>query len=234
MVDTDALFTDTTVGRSVNQAVRQVARSQRDYLPVEELRQEAWMWVFDHGQKVDDWLESDETGKKRHAQALITSSLRVHLHALCQKERMHRDGTEAGDYYYYSKNVVEELLPDVFDEDAGSTMNSQAPRGTFVRGSRQPDQGFEYQAMLADVRGAFVSLNQDDKRLLWDRYGDGGMEVTTMAISMQAPERTVRYKITRAINRLIRHIGGEQPRRMRAVKSNAASQVATRTDETGA
>ena len=229
----DELFLNSLVGKAVNQTAKQVAKAQREYLSEDDLRQEAWVWVFAHSKKVQGWLDADETASQRNAKGLLGSSLRVHLHGLCQKARMATDGTMPQDYYHYSRSVVEGILPDAFDSDAGTGSGSAAPSGDFVRSSKAPDEGFEFQAMLADVRAGLASLPQEDKRLLWDRYAYGGVDVAVLSASMGIPERTVRYRLSRAVNRLIRHLGGEQPRRMRPRRSNAAAQVETRQSEEG-
>ena len=227
-MNNDELYVNSVVAKAVNQTVKQVGKAQRGYLPEDDLRQSAWLWVFDHGKKVGGWLDADESKSSRNAAGLLSSSLRVHLHSIVQKERIEADGTLPQDYYNYSRAVVEALLPDVFDEDAGSTSSSPAPKGTYVRHSKQPSEGNEYQAMLADVRAGFASLQQADKRLLWDRFAAGGNEVSLMATTMDVPERTVRYRVSRAVNRIIRHLGGEQPRRMRPPRTNAAAVVEVR------
>ena len=229
----DELFLNPLVSKSVNETVRSVARQQRNYLPVEELRQDAWTWVFGNTTKIVTWLEADETPSGKNVRGLMSSSIRVHLHGIVQKERMRNDGTFAEDYYYYSKAVVEEFLPNIFDEYAGSSTASSAPRGTFVTHSKQPSEGFEYQAMLADIRNGFNGLASEDRLILSDRYADGGIDTTIMALAAGVTQRTMRYRLSRAINRLIRNLGGEIPRQRRRVQSNASAQVATRQQESG-
>ena len=181
----DELFLNTLVAKAVNQTAKQVAKSQREYIAEDDLRQEAWIWVFAHTEKVNGWLDDDETASQKNARGLLSSSLRVHLHKICQKERMRRDGTAEGDYYHYSRNVVEQLLPDAFDPDAGTTTVSASPRGEYVRSSKQPSEGFEYHAMLSDVRAGLASLPPSDKRILWDRFAFGGNDIGVMAASAQ-------------------------------------------------
>lgn len=230
---TDELFLNPLVSKSVRETVRSVAKQQRDYLPVEELRQEAWTWVFSNTSKIVNWLEADETPSGKNVRGLLSSSIRVHLHGMVQKERMRNDGTQAEDYYFYSKAVVEEFLPNIFDEYAGASTASSAPRGTFVTHSKQPSEGFEYQAMLADIRNGFNGLAETDRVILSDRYSHGGLDTSLMALASGVTERTMRYRLSRAINRLIRSLGGEKPRQRRRVQSNASAQVDTRNQEVG-
>jgi DNA-directed RNA polymerase specialized sigma24 family protein len=229
----DELFTNSLVARVVRSVSNGVGKQQRYIIPVEDLQQDAWLWVFQNSRKVSGWLEDDDSPSGKHARGMLSSSLRVHLHGICQKHRVERDGTLPGDYYFYTKAVVEAFLPDVFEPEAGTTMTAAAPRGTYVTSSKQPSEGFEYQAMLTDVRRGFQSLPAADKALLYDRFAHGGLEVGIMAASMDKPERTVRYQLSRAVNRIIRALGGEQPRRMREVKSNAAAVAQTQEQERG-
>ena len=81
----DELFLNTLVAKAVNQTAKQVAKSQREYIAEDDLRQEAWIWVFAHTEKVNGWLDDDETASQKNARGLLSSSLRVHLHKICQK-----------------------------------------------------------------------------------------------------------------------------------------------------
>lgn len=230
---TDELFLNPLVNKSVNETVRGVCKQQRDYVPAEDLRQDAWTWVFTHQNKVVNWLDADDTPSGKNVRGLLSSSLRVYLHSIVQKERIRNDGTQPEDYYFYSKAVVEEFLPNIFDLYAGVTTASSAPRGTFVTASRQPSEGFEFHAMLADVRNGYNGLDKMDRGILRDRYADGGVETSLLAHTAGVTERTMRYRLSRAINRLVRELGGEKPRIRRRVQSNAAAQVATRGQEVG-
>lgn len=221
--------------RFVGQAVKAVATSvakQHDYLVSDEdLVQDGWEWVLRNQRKLQGWVEDDDSPKQTAARRLLKSSLRVHLHNVVMKERYERTGCKPGDFYFYTPQVVEELLPEVLD---GHSPSSNTDLDVYVSKSRKPNEGFEREAMRADVQAAFLQLSKDDKRLLWDRFAAGGLEVAVMATTYGTTSRQIRYRVSRAINRLIRKLGGEQPtRNRRKAVSNAAAQAQTRDQEVG-
>ena len=219
------------IGQSVKAVASSVARQHRYLVPTDDLIQDGWEWVLRNSSKIDGWLEDDDSQKKTAARRLLKSSLRVHLHNVVMKQRYEQTGCRPGDFYFYTPQVVEELLPEVLD---GHSPSSNTDMDVFVSKSRKPNEGFEREAMRADIQAAVASLSADDKRLLWDRYGAGGLDVSVIATSYDTTNRQVRYRVSRAINRIIRYLGGERPmRNRRKAQSNAAAQAQTRAQELG-
>lgn len=219
------------VGQSIKAVATSVAKQHRYLVSSDDLIQDGWEWVLRNTVKIDGWLEDDDSEKKTAARRLLKSSLRVHLHNVVMKERYNQTGCKPGDFYFYTPQVVEELLPEVLD---GHSPTSNTDMDVFVSKSRKPDEGFEREAMRADIQSAVASLSADDKRLLWDRYGAGGLDVSVIATTYDTTTRQIRYRISRAINRIIRHLGGERPmRNRRKAISNAAAHSQTRDQEVG-
>lgn len=219
------------VGQAVKAVATSVGRQHHYLLPVEDLIQEGWEWVLLNTRKLEGWWEDDDSPNHTAVRRLLKSSLRVHLHNIVMKERYRRTGCKPGDFYFYTSQVVEELLPEVLD---GYQPSQMAEMDVYVSKSRKPNEGFEREAMRADIRSAFIQLSPDDKRLLWDRYGAGGLDVSVIATTYDTTNRQIRYRLSRAINRIIRSLGGEQPKRnRRKTVSNAAAVSQTREQELG-
>ena len=219
------------VGHSVKAVATSVARQHHYLVPVDDLVQDGWEWVLRNDRKISGWVDDDDSPNQTSVRRLLKSSLRVHLHNVVMKERYERTGCKPGDFYFYTPEVIEELLPEVLD---GHSPTSSADMDVFVSRSRKPNEGFEREAMRADIQAAFLRLSADDKRLLWDRFAAGGLDVGVIAELSDTTQRQIRYRLSRAINRIIRHVGGEQPKKnRRKAMSNAAAVSATRDQEVG-
>lgn len=219
------------VGQSIKAVATSVARQHHYLVPVEDLIQDGVEWVLRNERKISEWMDDDDSPNQTAVRRLLKSSLRVHLHSVVMKERYERTGCKPGDFYFYTPQVVEELLPEVLD---GHSTTSSMEMDVYVSRSRKPNEGFEREAMRADIQAAFLRLSADDKRLLWDRFAAGGLDVGVIAELSDTTQRQIRYRLSRAINRIIRYLGGEQPKRnRRKVISNAAAVSTTRDQEVG-
>ncbi len=126
--------------------------------------------------------------------------------------------------------MIETLLPDLFDEPdtRGNTDLNQD------RGRRAPNEGFEYEAMMADLRSGYESLNDDERAFLAQRYAGGGLSTEVMAIQYEVTQRAIQQRLNRVLKKIAHHLGGEPiERTYRQPMSNAQADVATRRAEVG-
>ena len=146
MVDGNMTQWDTHVLRAVRQASTRSYGAQRGYVDLDDLQQEGYLWVLANQEKVDGWLDEGRDGF-----ALLQHAIYQHLHKYTMKERYRKDGTEPGDYYNYRVVVIADLLPDVFNEEP-SFGHSSSDLGTMIRSSKQPSEGGDRMAMIADIK----------------------------------------------------------------------------------
>jgi DNA-binding Lrp family transcriptional regulator len=59
---------------------------------------------------------------------------------------------------------------------------------------------------------AFESLKDNDKAILEDLYGDGGVQYGMVALKLGVSERTVRRREERALDKMVEFLGGERPK----------------------
>ncbi len=178
-------------------------RSGRGLVDKDDLIGVANMWMVQNVDKVVLWH-----GQGRHGQNKLRTACRQRCLTVIATERRKRSGLEPGDVFYYSAQMIREIIPDIFDEDdwsTGSTNNSE------LRGPSRPSEGNNRLAMIADVRSAYFSLPKRDQQFLADMYKDGGLPVDVMSVQWDVTERTVRRRDDRIMEKLVERLGGEPP-----------------------
>lgn len=221
MVSTDIDPLNETLARVVRNASRRSHRAQAGFMEEDDLTQEAWVYVLSNASKVSEWLEFGRQGVN-----LLGHALYQHLHEVTMQERYAKDGTKPEDYYFYRKSVIVELLDEMFDPEPLS-MPSTSDLNAIIRAPKQPSEGGDRMAMLADMQYAYRRLDEYDQQVLADRYKDGGLSVEVMAATRGIPARTMQSHVDRALRRMAKQVGGEPPRSRRTM-SNMEAQMVTR------
>jgi RNA polymerase sigma factor (sigma-70 family) len=170
-----------------------------------DLRQELWVWFLEHPNKVKTWEALDEKQSVR----LIARSLRNAAKDYCQKEKAHAVGYRVEDNYYYDRQVVERFLPAVMRGDL--TAPSLKDLG-FSNNKQVASEGGNWFAMMADIERALRKLTDEQRVILYLRFGDG-CDNTTLAKELSISEDAARMRVNRAMNNLMNILGGSRPQR---------------------
>jgi len=190
--------------RIAKQGAMSAYRSGRGIVTVDDMVGEANLWMVSHMDKVALW-----STQGRHGQNKLRNACRQRCLTVIAKERKHKSGLQAGDIFYYTSQMVRELLPDIWEEDdwtgGDNVMNAE------VRGPSRPAEGNNRLAMVADVRSSFYSLSERDQEFLSDMYRDGGLSVDAMAASYDVNPRTIRRWDDRILEKMVERLGGEPP-----------------------
>lgn len=174
----------------------------------EDFSQELYLWLFENGGKVAEWLDPEKFDPK-DGERLLAKSLRnealdygVDIKAQCV-------GYERRDLHWYSKGEVKALLPAIFNPDAWEN-----PPQSEGRSTKSPSEGGNWVTTLADVAQAFEQLDASDRSILRGLHSEGWTN-KMMAMAEQVSEQVMSYRHDRAVSRLVKLLGGEAPRPMR-------------------
>jgi len=185
------------------QGALSAARSGRGLVPSDVLQQEAFLWMLNNYDKVTLWRTQGG-----HGQNKLRNACRQRCLSVLAKERRARSGLQKGDIFYYTPQMLREILPDIWDEDdwvTGSTYASE------VRSPSRPSEGNNRLAMVADVRAAFFGLSKKEQQLLEDLYRDGGLDEEIIALQLDVTPRTVKRREARCLDKMVERLGGEPP-----------------------
>jgi RNA polymerase sigma factor (sigma-70 family) len=188
--------------------VKNVSYSKhKDYpmVPQEDIIQELWLWFLEHPNKVEEWSKMDD---QKLATKLVNRSLHNRAHDFCQKEKARTVGYEITDLSYYHRDVVEELLPSILSDDWSQPVFSDVngDRKTFA-----PSEGGNLMAMQADVSYAFERISPHHQEILLQWYLNG-RNSKDLGVALGLTDKNARMKVTRAIDAIIKKLGGRIPR----------------------
>ncbi len=191
-----------------NDLVKNVSYSKhKDYpmVPQEDIIQELWLWFLEHPNKVEEWSKMDD---QKLATKLVNRSLHNRAHDFCQKEKARTVGYEITDLSYYHRDVVEELLPSILSDDWSQPVFSDVngDRKTFA-----PSEGGNLMAMQADVSYAFERISPHHQEILLQWYLNG-RNSKDLGVALGLTDKNARMKVTRAIDAIIKKLGGRIPR----------------------
>jgi RNA polymerase sigma factor (sigma-70 family) len=170
-----------------------------------DVRQELWVWFLEHPNKVKTWEELDIKQSTR----LIARSLRNAAKDYCQREKARSGGYNVNDNYYYDRQVVERFLPAVMRGDMSAP--SLKDLG-FSNNKQVASEGGNWFAMMADIERALNKLIDEQKVVIYLRFGDG-CDNATLAKELSISEDAARMRVNRAMNNLMNILGGSRPQR---------------------
>ena len=115
--------------------------------------------------------------------------------------------SDRGTYYWYSVPELKVLLDSMFDPEA--KFNPPQVNGD-ERTKRDPAHGNNWLVTLADVESGYNKLTLEDQNLLALFHRDGYRN-KDLADEWQLTEAQMSWRHTRAVERLLEHLGGPKP-----------------------
>lgn len=186
------------------QGAKSAWRSSRNLIEYNDLLGEAHLWLVENYNKVEEWREEGRHGKNK-----IRNACRQKCLSVVARERRKRSNLQPGDVFYYTPQMIREVLPNVWDPDDWQT--SQQVMTSESRTPSRPSEGNNRLAMIVDIRGALFNLPETDQQLLADMYKDGGLPLDVVATQWEVTERTIRRREERVLDKMVERLGGEPP-----------------------
>lgn len=185
------------------------------------------MWVAGHGEKIDTVLEPEEglDAPTRKQTGLLQHIIYLALHEATVRERTKRDGTKPGDYFTYRREMIEDLLPEALD--GWPSIQSPMDAAQSGRSQKAPHESGDRFAFIADIKAGIASLNEADRRLLFDKYAYGGSTGAELAADYGVTEQAISKRLVSIMKRIMRQLGSDVPYKGRRVMSNAQAQAIT-------
>ncbi len=175
-----------------------------DMVEISDLRQSLWLWFAEHPNKLKEW----EAIGERDAKNLIYRSLRNQAIDYCQRWKAKSVGYDVSDLYYYAPEVIEAILPAVLRQEYG--VQHKLNLGRVGRPSA-PNEGGNLMVLMLEIDAAYYKLNKDDRKLIFLRHAESMDFKEISNVLSLASEDTSRMRYKRALNRLIRKLGGHKP-----------------------
>ena len=178
-------------------------RIHRNLVTTDDVFQHLNLWALEHWHKIEEWEAQDSLIFK------LKRTFNNESQKFAAKERAHRTKSTPTDAFYYTHEILQELLKDVWNYE--HWLQSSAPKDEFIQSSSKPSEGMNREAMLSDVALGLKKLNEQDRLLLQRRFAEGGTDIDALAIEYSISDEAVRKRVSRALTKLQERVGGEQP-----------------------
>ena len=175
-------------------------------LEVLDIQQVLWLWFLTHSRKYAEWSKLDQKDKDK----LIAKSLRNAALKFCEKEKAKTVGYELIDVYYYDSTVIEAFLPSIISETY--EMPSKIKDLNFKFNKSEPsNDGNNWLVLRSDIAAAFYQLSEAKQNILRIKFSTENSDWTEIGKELKTTADGARMKVQRAINSLIRNLGGWRP-----------------------
>jgi hypothetical protein len=180
----------------------------RKYPMVEtpDIQQVLWLWFVTHPVKLTEWSALDTKDREK----LIAKSLRNAAIKYCEREKARTVGYELLDLYYYDATVIEAFLPSIISESYEIPSKIKDLNYKFSKSEGSSD-GNNWLVLRSDIANAFFKLTEAKQNVLRIRFSVDSAEWSLIAKDLKTTPDGARMKVQRAINSLIRNLGGWRP-----------------------
>jgi hypothetical protein len=174
-------------------------------IEAKDISQTLWLWFVSHQDKLKEWQEHDKKSKEK----LIAKSLRNAALKHCEKEKAKIIGYEFADIYYYDASVIEAFLPSIIAESY--EIPAKIKDLNFKPSKNEVSDGNNWLVLRSDIAAAYYRLSDQKQNVLKTRFSIEHSDWTLIAKELDSTPDGARMKVQRAINTLIRNLGGWKP-----------------------
>ena len=171
----------------------------------DDIGQELWVWFVGHPRKYKEWSTLEQKDRDK----LIAKSLRNAALKFCEREKARKVGYDTSDLYYYDVSVVEAFLPSIIGETYEIPTKIQDLNAKF--GSGAASDGNNWLSLRSDIASAFYKLSEQKQNILRLRFSVDSPDWTMLSKEMESTPDGARMKVQRALNSLVKHLGGWKP-----------------------
>jgi len=168
----------------------------------DDIGQELWVWFVAHPRKYKEWCELEQKDRDK----LIAKSLRNAAITYCEREKARKVGYDTSDLYYYDVSVVEAFLPSIISESYVIPVKIQDLNAKF--GSGDISDGNNWLALRSDIATGYYKLPEAKQNVLRLRFSIDQPDWTSLAKEMDSTPEGARKKVERALNSLVKNLGG--------------------------
>lgn len=194
---------------AVSSVSRQLRSRYRDFVEFEDVQQELYIWYLKNHRKVTKW---EQEYHPKSVQRLVAKSLRNAGEKYCRKEKAAQTGYEPDDEFFYTIPMVADMLQLYFDPDwrepKGVEMTDKTSSG------KPAQEGWNLQAMVADVGRAYEALPPSDQALLSFVYDGTRMvrdAITQLSLEWEVTPNAADHRVRRVVGRIRAKLGGPRP-----------------------
>ena len=187
-----------------------IAKRYHRFVEFEDVKQAMNEYAWRRKDKVSEYLiREDEIARKQGYKAFSTFIRRAG-ERYARKEKARALGYELGDEYFYRLAMIETLIKVIGSDDAHLTNQVMDPDIHGVKAKKQPNEGNNLLAMLADVDRAMKKLDLRTYNMLNCKYSCDA-SLAEIAKEWDISPQRVEQIINKGLRDITEYLGGATP-----------------------
>lgn len=189
-----------TITREVNIAAMGAKRRFSEYVTFEDVEQVLWEWVMKSPKKIMRWHQEKDSDGFLH---ILGAVLYDEANYFGRKAKADLLGYKLGDEFYYTKGMLQKLLPSVYNRSEWSDPPKWAKTEGGGRSGKALNEGGGWMTTLADISRALSRLPKAEQRLLFERFA-----LRREYEDLGGAASTSHGRVDAAVSRLLDVLGG--------------------------
>ncbi len=185
-----------------------LSRKYHRWAEAQDVAQEMWVWVMKHPKRVLPFIEREDDRELKSGLKGLGKSLYREGDRFCRKEKAAQSGYRVTDEYFYTRQLVEELIK--ADANGGKLLEQAVPDDVRVKRTKSQAEGGDIMAMIADVKAALRTLDPETETMI-ELYVVEGWSTAKIGDLHGISRQAVDQRLDRAYEKMIDALGGKSP-----------------------
>lgn len=187
-----------------------ISKRYHRFVELEDVRQAMNEYAWKRKDKVAEYLLREDEVERKMGYKAFSTFIRRSGERYARKEKARALGYELGDEYFYRLAMIETLIKVLGSEDAQMTNQVMDPDVHGVKAKKQPNEGNNLLAMLADVDRAMKKLDKRTQSILNCKYSCDA-SLAEIAKEWDISPQRVEQIINKGLRDITDYLGGATP-----------------------
>lgn len=203
------LFENEDLTQAISIQASQLHRKYGKWAEREDITQTLWVGVLKHRKQYESYIDRDPEDQDMVKQgwAAVYKSLWREGERYCRAEKAAKSGYSPSDEAFYDKARIASLMDMQFN---GTALTNQYDDSRGPKGRTKPGSGYNLETEYSDIDLALTVVTPTQRAILMMAFVDDLSE-EAIGDQMGMARSKVHREINRAVNKMIKMLGGESP-----------------------
>jgi RNA polymerase sigma factor (sigma-70 family) len=187
-----------------------ISKRYNRFVELEDVKQAMNEYAWKRKDKVSEYLMREDEVERKQGYKAFTTFIRRAGERYARKEKARALGYELGDEYFYRLAMIETLIKVLGSDDTHLTNQVMDPDVHGVKAKKQPNEGNNLLAMLADVDRAMKKLDLRTYNILNCKYSCDA-SLAEIAKEWDISPQRVEQIINKGLRDITEYLGGVTP-----------------------
>lgn len=187
-----------------------ISKRYNRFVELDDVKQAMNEYAWKRKDKVSEYLMREDEVERKQGYKAFTTFIRRAGERYARKEKARALGYELGDEYFYRLAMIETLIKVLGSGDSHMTNQVLDPDVHGVKAKKQPNEGNNLLAMLADVDRAMKKLDLRTHNILNSKYSSDA-SLAEIAKEWDISPQRVEQIINKGLRDIVEYLGGATP-----------------------